>query len=123
MQLTPHFNLREFYCKDGTRPKPGRWKTYQAWARQFGEPMRAKFGPCTINSGYRTPSWNARVGGERGSFHVNDWHDVDDVAVDATWAAGNPGLWAAELDRLQACPAEGEWWDRPVQDVLSFGHA
>ena len=107
MQLTPHFNLREFYCKDGSRPKPGRWRTYKAWARQFGEPMRAKFGACHVNSGYRTETWNRKVGGERGSFHVNEFHAVDDVAVDATWARGNPALWAAELDRLRRARRKG----------------
>jgi hypothetical protein len=100
-QLTRHFNLREFYCKDGTRPKPGRWRTYRALCRQFLEPMRSKFGACTVNSGYRTPSWNSQVGGERGSFHVNDYHDVDDVAADVTFARGTPAQWHAEAVRLR----------------------
>jgi hypothetical protein len=93
-QLTAHFHLREFYCKDGTRPKPGRWKTYRILCKQYLEPMRAKFGPCKVHSGYRTPSWNAQVGGEAGSYHVNDWHDVDDVAADVSFARGQADDWA-----------------------------
>lgn len=101
-QLSPHFNLREFYCKDGTRPRRGRWRTYRYWARVYGEPLRERFGPCTVNSGYRTPAHNAAVGGESGSFHVNDWHDVDDVAVDAVWQRGNPRQWADAIDAIRS---------------------
>jgi hypothetical protein len=100
-QLTAHFHLREFYCKDGTRPRPGRWKTYRILCKQYLEPMRAKFGPATVTSGYRTPSWNAQVGGERGSYHVNDWHDVDDVAADAKFRSGTAAEWADEARRLR----------------------
>jgi hypothetical protein len=92
-QLTQHFHLREFYCKDGTRPKPGRWKTYRTLCKQYLEPMRREFGPASVHSGYRTPSWNARVGGEPGSYHVNDWHDVDDVAADVSFARGTASQW------------------------------
>jgi hypothetical protein len=92
-QLTAHFHLREFYCKDGTRPKPGRWRTYRTLCKQYLEPMRREFGPATVHSGYRTPSWNAQVGGERGSYHVNDWHDVDDVAADVSFARGTAAEW------------------------------
>lgn len=106
-QLSPHFHLREFYCKDGTRPRRGRWRTYKYWCNVIGEPMRAEFGPCTVTSGYRTPSWNTKVGGERGSFHVNDWHDVDDVAVDAQWARGTPQQWAAKIARIRANKRRG----------------
>lgn len=107
-QLTKNFNLIEFYSKDGVRPKPGRWRTYKAWCRQIGEPMRKKFGPCMITSGYRTPERNKLVGGEPGSYHVNDWHDVDDVAVDAIWARGNPTQWAAEINRLRNTRRNGK---------------
>jgi hypothetical protein len=93
-QLTAHFHLREFYCKDGTRPRGGRWRTYRALCRQILEPMRDRFGPCSVHSGYRTPRHNAAVGGERGSYHVNDWHDVDDVAADVSFARGTAVEWA-----------------------------
>jgi hypothetical protein len=100
-QLSRHFHLREFYCKDGTRPRPGRWRTYRYLCRVYLVPMRREFGSCTVNSGYRTPSWNAHVGGERGSFHVNDWHDVDDVAADVRFARGSAAQWAAMAIRIR----------------------
>lgn len=100
-QLTPHFHIREFWCKDGTPPKRGRAKTYRALCRQYLEPMRAEFGPCTITSGYRTPAHNAAVGGEPGSFHVNDWHDKDDVAADSMFARGSASSWAAKAKVLR----------------------
>lgn len=107
-QLTKNFNLIEFYCKDGTRPLPGRWRTYKALCRQYLEPMRKKFGRCRVNSGYRTKTWNARVGGESGSYHVNDWHDVDDVAADVTFERGTPLQWAAEARRLRESRRAGK---------------
>lgn len=102
-QLTPHFNYREFYCKDGTRPRRGRKKAYRALCRQYLEPTRAVYGACTVTSGYRTIPWNDHVGGEDGSFHVNEWHDPDDVAADAKYARGSGSTWAskAKLERRQ----------------------
>lgn len=107
-QLTKNFNLLEFYCKDSSRPRPGRWRTYRSLCQQYLEPMRKKFGPCSVHSGYRTPAWNARVGGERGSFHVNDWHDVDDVAADVSFARGTAAQWAAEAQRLRQSKRGGK---------------
>lgn len=107
-QLTRHFNLLEFYCKDGTRPKPGRWRTYRALCRQYLEPMRAEFGPCTVNSGYRTKTWNRKVGGEDESYHVNEFHDVNDVAADVTFERGNAAQWAAKAIVLRGKNRNGK---------------
>lgn len=100
-RLTRHFRFREFWCKDGTRPERGTKKTYRYLCRVYLEPMRRKFGACSVHSGYRTPSWNQHVGGENGSFHVNDWHDDDDVAGDVSFARGTPDQWAKEASRIR----------------------
>ena len=34
------------------------------------EPIRAKFGPLRVNSGFRGPAVNTRVGGSKGSQHM-----------------------------------------------------
>ena len=107
-QLTKHFNLLEFYCKDGTRPRPGRWRTYKALCKQYLEPMRKEFGSCTVNSGYRTRSYNARIGGASQSVHVNEIQDVDDVAADVTFARGSATQWAAAAVRLRAKNRNGK---------------
>lgn len=72
MQITPHFSLDEFHCKDGTQyPKK--------WIRSYLKPLcseleiiREFFGnkPIKITSGYRTPIYNRKVGGVRNSQHI-----------------------------------------------------
>jgi uncharacterized protein YcbK (DUF882 family) len=92
-QLTKHFHSREFNCKDGT-PVPSRdMNGLEALCRQYLEPMRKKYGPCTVHSGFRTPSHNARVGGASMSYHVYTRHDGNDQAADVSFAKGSPADW------------------------------
>ncbi len=64
-QLTPHFKAEEFRCKDKTKEF--------LWAPKLLEVLetiRNHFNaPVIINSGYRTPSWNVKVGGTQNSYH------------------------------------------------------
>lgn len=64
-RLTQHFKAEEFRCKDGTKEF--------LWAPkllEILETIRNHFNaPVTINSGYRTPSWNVKVGGTPNSYH------------------------------------------------------
>lgn len=74
-RLSPHFTLVEFACKDGSdevliHPAlPGLLETIRA---HFGAPVH-------INSAYRTPAHNRRVGGASDSRHV--WGCAVDVTV------------------------------------------
>lgn len=65
-RLTQHFKAEEFRCKDGTKEF--------LWAIELLEVLetiRNHFNePIIINSGYRTPTWNTRVGGAKNSYHV-----------------------------------------------------
>jgi uncharacterized protein YcbK (DUF882 family) len=68
-------------------------------ATEVLEPMRAKFGACTVHSGYRTEAYNKRVGGKPGSRH--QYHTFpSEPAADVTFPRGNPREWAAEAERL-----------------------
>ncbi len=62
MQLTPHFNLIEFACKDGQCVPD----EYLANVKRLAfalEALRVHLAkPIVIISGYRTPSWNAGRG-------------------------------------------------------------
>ena len=79
-QLTKNFHSREFDCKDGT-PVPKRdYNGLEALCRQFLEPMRKKYGRCTVHSGYRTKSHNDAVGGASASYHRYPIHDGNDQA-------------------------------------------
>jgi uncharacterized protein YcbK (DUF882 family) len=65
--------------------------------RKFLEPLRARFGPVHVNSGFRTVSYNRSVGGASNSFHIYSIHDGNDQAADITCQRGSPRLWHAFL--------------------------
>lgn len=103
MKLTQNFSLSEFACKDGT-PVPGMLldnvellaKNLQVLRDYLGEPIH-------INSGYRTPAYNAKVGGASNSYHKKA------MAADITVKSKTPKQLAAIIEKLIA------------QDKLKFG--
>jgi len=96
-RLSKHFTVEEFDCHDGTKVMARDHKGLSALCRQFLEPLRAKFGRVTINSGYRTKRYNASIGGASQSYHVYTIHDGNDQAADITCARGTPREWHAFL--------------------------
>lgn len=67
LKLSAHFTAREFACKDGSDPffvAPGLVQVLEAVREHFGGK------PVRINSGYRTPPYNQRVGGKSRSQHL-----------------------------------------------------
>ena len=63
--LSANFKVREFACKDGSDVifiSSGLVQVLQAIRSHFGKPV-------TINSAYRTPTYNKKVGGETYSQH------------------------------------------------------
>jgi len=100
-RLSKHFVVEEFDCRDGTKVKPREYNGLQYLCRQFLEPMRKKFGPCSVHSGYRTVSWNNHVGGEANSYHIYTVHDGNDQAADVSFARGGPNQWAAYANAIR----------------------
>lgn len=96
MQLTKNFNIREFACKDGT-PVPGAlFENVYRLAVQL-QKLRDRLGvPIVINSGYRSPSYNARIGGAPRSQHL------EAKAADIRTASHTPQQLAAIIEDMIA---------------------
>jgi uncharacterized protein YcbK (DUF882 family) len=99
-----HFSYAEFNTKDGTPVPPMAYDGLDHLCTTYLEPLRAKFGPVSITSGYRHTAYNRQVGGEPNSVHIYDQpgRTGQAVAADITCASGSPAEWGAFLDKLGA---------------------
>jgi len=71
MKLSNNFHIREFDCRDGSRVPPELTPVLQNLVTGILQPVRDYFqSPLYIISGYRTCSWNAKVGGAENSVHL-----------------------------------------------------
>ena len=94
MKLQKNFNLSEFACKDGT-PVPEKYidnvkevaRNLQIIRDYIGEPIR-------INSAYRTPTYNKRIGGAKASQHLTA------SAADITCKSLTPKQLKAKVEKL-----------------------
>jgi uncharacterized protein YcbK (DUF882 family) len=100
-RLSKHFTVEEFDCHNGAKVQRRDYKGLEYLCRTYLEPMRKKYGPVKVNSGYRTRSYNRSVGGASNSFHVYTAHDGNDQAADITCARGNPRQWHSTLNWLR----------------------
>ena len=70
MRLTKNFSLHEFACKDGSETPQEIIYNLQKLANQLQVVRNFTGKRITINSGYRSPEYNRRVGGVVNSQHV-----------------------------------------------------
>lgn len=96
MKLTENFSREEFDCKDGTKVPAELMpnlrelvKNLQVLREDIGEPIH-------VNSGYRTPAYNKRVGGKPASQHLKA------KAADITAKSFTPKQLAARIEKLIA---------------------
>ena len=100
-KLTEHFALEEMTVSPTAKrlgipntPTAAHIENMRYCCEKILEPVRAKFGPVTINSSYRAPLVNKAVGGSKTSQHVNgqaidfEIKGVDNRKV-ADWVADN----------------------------------
>lgn len=100
-RASEHFAFREFDCHDGTKVPPHAYDDLRALCRGFLEPLRDRFGPTLIVSGYRPREYNRRVGGAPQSFHIYErWRQG--AAADVRCQRGTVGDWYVFLNRMGA---------------------
>lgn len=88
--LSKNFRVREFRCQDGSDPifiAEGLVSVLQQIRSHFGKPV-------TINSAYRTPAHNRKVGGEPNSQHLYG------TAADIVVSGVGPVVVGAYVDSL-----------------------
>jgi uncharacterized protein YcbK (DUF882 family) len=100
-RLSKHFVVEEFDCHDGSRVAERDYNGLEYLCRVFLEPLRAKYGRVHVNSGFRTPSYNRKIGGAAQSFHIYTMHDGNDQAADVTCTKGDPRGWHAYLNSIR----------------------
>ena len=89
-KLSANFKVREFACKDGSDPvfiAPELVKVLQKIRDHFGKAV-------SVNSGYRTPAYNKKVGGAAYSQHLYG------MAADISVNGVNPKRVAAYAETL-----------------------
>ncbi len=69
-RLSQHFTVEEFDCHDSTRVPTYAESALLCVVTWWLEPMREAFGPVTVLSGFRTRSYNRKVGGATASVHL-----------------------------------------------------
>lgn len=95
-RLSPHFTIEEFDCRDG-RPVPsGAIPALKELCVNILEPMRSKYGPCKVLSGYRHVAYNRSIGGARFSQHIYDDTPFS-VAVDVRFLNGSTAQWVRSV--------------------------
>ncbi len=70
MKLTANFNLREFECNDGTTVPEKYISNVNKLAYNLQVLRDELKKPIHINSGYRHPAYNKRIGGAKFSQHL-----------------------------------------------------
>lgn len=94
MQLTKNFNLLEFACKDGT-PVPDRLIPKTQKLASNLQVLRDELGEAIhINSAYRTPEYNKKIGGAKDSQHPKG------TAADITAKSYTPKQIHAKIEKL-----------------------
>ena len=106
--LTSHFSVEEFNCRDGTPVPQAALPALKSWCERIGEPVRARYGAVRVNSGYRTASYNARIGGASNSVHIYDRHPGA-VAVDHWCEGASPSTVANYEDGLPEASGLGRY--------------
>jgi uncharacterized protein YcbK (DUF882 family) len=107
-RLSKHFVVEEFDCHDGALVSARDYNGLEYLCRVYLEPLRQRYGPVKILSGFRTVTWNKRVGGAPDSMHIYTIHDGNDQAADIACARGNPRAWHRTLNTIRSHKRKGK---------------
>jgi len=90
-----YFKMNEFECKDGCQMPAEARANIQALVEKVLDPVRERLGKAIyVNSGYRCPKHNLKVGGAKASQHMKG------EAADMVPVNSEKGKVKSELERL-----------------------
>lgn len=103
LRLSKHFTVEEFDCHNGQRVPRNAEAHLRSLCVHVLEPMRDRFGPISVSSGFRPLTYNLAIGSTAGSYHVYERRVVAGppltpaagVAADVVPARGDPRKWVA----------------------------
>ena len=105
MQLSTHFTLAEFTRSESAKrhgvsnePTPEHLENIKALCEKVLEPIRVKFGPINISSGYRSKVLNHYIGGSLSSQHCEG--KAADIDQDGMGGATNVEIFHYIKDNL-----------------------
>lgn len=127
VKLSEHFTVKEFASHDGADTV-----LIDMLLIEYLEKIRAHFGkPIHINSGYRTPEHNAKVGGVKNSYHtkgraadivVQGVKSLDVARFAETFVCGGVGWYEAKsFTHIDTRPRHVLWKDSGSNVVKTFG--
>lgn len=92
-RLSKNFTVEEFDCNDGKHVPAASIPALKELCVHMLEPLRAKYGPVHVLSGYRHAEYNRKIGGAQFSQHIYD-QGPSSVAADIRFARGSVARWA-----------------------------
>jgi len=107
-RLSKHFVVEEFDCRDGTKVSKRDHDGLTYLCETYLEPLRDKYGPVTVHSGFRTAAYNRQVGGASQSYHIYTIHDGNDQACDISCVRGTPRQWHATANWIRQNKRSGK---------------
>jgi zinc D-Ala-D-Ala carboxypeptidase len=129
--LSPHFTLSEL-TRTATglpnTPTAEHLAALTAMCSTLIEPVRARFGPVSIHSGYRSTAVNEKIGGSVTSQHMRgeaaDFH-VPGVALETVfrWIVTESGLRFGQVILEGHTPAEPTWIHLSLGEPWRVGSA
>ena len=106
MKLTAHFALAEFTRSESAKrhgvpnePPPEHLKNLIVLCERVLEPIRIKFGPINISSGYRSKTLNHYIGGSLNSQHCEA--KAADIDMDGMGSVSNKEIFEYIKNELE----------------------
>jgi hypothetical protein len=127
MKLTPHFTLAEFTRSESAKrhgvsnePTPEHLQNLITLCEKVLEPIRMKFGPINISSGYRSKTLNHYIGGSLNSQHCEA--KAADIDMDGMGGASNTEIFNYIKDSLDFDQLIWEFGDNKKPDWVHVSY-